>query len=116
MLASRVLEASNLRKQYGDFVALQGLDLRVEPGEVYCLLGANGAGKTTTIQLFLGFIEPTAGSVRIAGLDVQKEPLETKRKTAYIPENVMLYPNLTGLENLSFFAALAGRGEVEEAS
>lgn len=116
MLASRVLEASNLRKQYGDFVALQGLDLRVEPGEVYCLLGANGAGKTTTIQLFLGFIEPTAGTVRIAGLDVQKEPLETKRKTAYIPENVMLYPNLTGLENLSFFASLAGRGEVEVAS
>jgi len=109
-----MLEAVGLKKKYGDVVALKGLDLRVEPGEVFCLLGANGAGKTTTIQLFLGFVAPTAGKALIDGKDVQKHPLETKRDIAYIPENVMLYPNLTGLENLSFFVTLAGRSELSE--
>jgi ABC-2 type transport system ATP-binding protein len=110
-----VLEAVGLRKAYDGFVALHGLDLVIGAGEVFCLLGANGAGKTTTIQLFLGFIEPTAGSVRICGLDVAQHGLETKRYIAYIPENVMLYPNLTGLENLEFFNQLAGKGRVDRA-
>ena len=103
-----VLEAAGLVKHYGDHPALQGLDLRVDAGEVFCLLGANGAGKTTTIQLFLGFIEPTAGSAKIMGMEVREHALETKRHLAYIPENVMLYPNLTGIENLAYFATLAG--------
>ena len=103
-----VLEAKGLVKHYGDHPALRGLDLRVDAGEVFCLLGANGAGKTTTIQLFLGFIEPTAGSAKIMGMEVRDHGLETKRHLAYIPENVMLYPNLTGMENLSYFATLAG--------
>lgn len=111
-----MLEAVGLRKAYGDFVALHRLDLAIEPGEVFCLLGANGAGKTTTIQLFLGFIEPTAGAVRIAGLDVATHGLETKRHIAYIPENVMLYPNLTGIENLAFFTRLAGRDDLDDAA
>jgi ABC-2 type transport system ATP-binding protein len=89
--------------------ALDSLDLTVKPGEVFCLLGANGAGKTTTINLFLNFIEPTSGSALINGLDVTTAPLETKKYIAYIPETVMLYRNLTGLENLEYFAALAGR-------
>ena len=110
-----VLQARGLVKKYGDHLALQGLDLRIGAGEVYCLLGANGAGKTTTIQLFLGFIEPTAGSAQIMGLDVQQHPLQTKRHLAYIPENVMLYPNLTGLENLDYFAALAQVADTSEA-
>lgn len=109
-----MLEAIGLRKEYGAVVALKGLDLRVAPGELFCLLGANGAGKTTTIQLFLGFVAPTAGTARIDEKDVQRHPLETKRSIAYIPENVMLYPNLSGLENLSFFATLAGRGDMHE--
>ncbi len=103
-----VLEARKLVKHYGASIALRGLDLAVDAGDVYCLLGANGAGKTTTIQLFLGFIEPTAGSARIEGLEVREHPQETKRALAYIPENVMLYPNLTGLENLEYFTTLAG--------
>ena len=103
-----VLEAERLIKHYGNHEALRGLNLDVKEGEVFCLLGANGAGKTTTIQLFLGFIEPTAGSARIKGLEVKDHPLETKRYLAYIPENVMLYPNLTGLENLEYFTTLAG--------
>ena len=84
-----VLEARDLVKDYGAFRALQGLNLAIEAGEVFCLLGANGAGKTTTIQLFLGFIEPTSGSANIVGYDVQKEPLRTKQALAYIPENVI---------------------------
>lgn len=103
-----VLEAKKLVKHYGNHPALRGIDLSIAPGEVYCLLGANGAGKTTTIQLFLGFIEPTSGSAQIKGMEVKEHPLETKKILAYIPENVMLYPNLTGLENLEYFASLAG--------
>jgi ABC-2 type transport system ATP-binding protein len=110
-----VLHAEGLRKQYGDVVALHGLDLEVKAGEVFCLLGANGAGKTTTIQLFLGFISPTAGAARIDGLNVADHPLKTKTLIAYIPENVMLYPNLTGMENLRFFTTLAGNGELADA-
>lgn len=104
-----MLEASQLSKSYDGTVALDRLDLKIEPGEVFCLLGANGAGKTTTINLFLGFVEPTAGSARVKGMDVQQEPLATKRHLAYIPEQVMLYRNLSGLENLEYFTALAGK-------
>jgi ABC-2 type transport system ATP-binding protein len=104
-----MLEATNLTKRYNGVVALDSLTLKVEPGEVFCLLGANGAGKTTTINLFLNFIEPTTGSATINGIDVVREPLETKKHVAYIPETVMLYRNLSGLENLEYFAALAGR-------
>jgi ABC-type multidrug transport system ATPase subunit len=110
-----VLQARGLVKHYGAHVALAGLDLEVGPGEVFCLLGANGAGKTTTIQLFLGFIEPTAGSARIKGLEVREHPVEARRALAYIPENVMLYPSLTGLENLEYFTTLAGVDDVSPA-
>jgi ABC-2 type transport system ATP-binding protein len=102
-----MLRASAATKRYGDVVALDSLDLEVDPGEVFCLLGANGAGKTTTINLFLNFIEPTAGTVSINGMDVTTHSLESKRFVAYIPEQVMLYRNLSGLENLEYFASLA---------
>lgn len=106
-----LLSATGLVKSYDGFLALKGLNLSIKQGDVYCLLGANGAGKTTTIQLFLGFIEPTSGHAQINGLDVKSHPIETKRVLAYIPENVMLYPNLTGLENLRYFSTLAGVAE-----
>ena len=89
-------------------LAVDHLNLTIKPGEVFCLLGANGAGKTTTINLFLNFIAPTSGEARIAGLNVVEHPLETKKRLAYIPEQVTLYRNLTGLENLRFFSRLAG--------
>ncbi|MSO52334.1 MAG: ABC transporter ATP-binding protein [Acidobacterium sp.] len=104
-----MLVAKELSKRYNDVTALDSLNLTVQPGEVFCLLGANGAGKTTTINLFLNFIDPTSGTATINGLDVTKAPLETKKYVAYIPETVMLYRNLTGIENLEYFAALAGR-------
>jgi ABC-2 type transport system ATP-binding protein len=110
------LEARNLSKQYGENRALDRLNLSIEPGEIYCLLGPNGAGKTTTINLFLNFIAPTEGSAIIKGLDVATHALETKRHLAYIPEQVSLYRNLTGLENLRFFSALAGRRDEGDAA
>jgi ABC-2 type transport system ATP-binding protein len=103
-----MLEARSLSKRYNGQSALVDLNLSIRPGEVFCLLGANGAGKTTTINLFLNFIEPTAGTATIGGKDVTKYPLETKKVIAYIPEQVMLYRHLTGLENLEYFSALAG--------
>jgi ABC-2 type transport system ATP-binding protein len=103
-----VLLASNVSKRYGDTVAVANLNLQVGAGDVYCLLGPNGAGKTTTINLFLNFVSPSAGSVTICGLDVTRHSTETKRHLAYIPEQVMLYRNLTGLENLEYFSSLAG--------
>ena len=104
-----MLEAKRLTKAFGPTIALAELNLTVEPGEVVCLLGANGAGKTTTINLFLGFIEPTGGGAFIDGQNVQQAPIETKKTIAYIPEQVALYPSLSGLENLQYFAELAGR-------
>jgi ABC-2 type transport system ATP-binding protein len=101
-----MLETQNLSKSYDGSVALRSLNLRVVPGEIFCLLGANGAGKTTTINLFLNFIQPTGGSARVNGLDVVEQPLESKKHLAYIPEQVMLYKNLSGLENLEYFTAL----------
>jgi ABC-2 type transport system ATP-binding protein len=103
-----MLTAVSLSKRYNGVAALQNLDLQVERGEIYCLLGANGAGKSTTIRLFLNFIQPTSGTALVADMDVCKHPLETKRHIAYIPEQVMLYPHLTGVENLAYFSALAG--------
>lgn len=103
-----MLKAINLSKSYGDQEALVDLNLSVAAGEVYCLLGANGAGKTTTINLFMGFIAPSSGSVHVNDLDVVAAPQPTKRHLAYIPENLNLYGNLSGMENLQFFAGLGG--------
>ncbi len=105
-----MLEAKNLSKRYEDGVlALDALNLKVAPGEIYCLLGANGAGKTTTINLFLNFIEPSGGQVLINDVDVVKDPLSAKKYVAYVSENVMLYGNFTARQNLDFFAKLGGR-------
>ena len=103
-----MIEAIRLSKTFNGVPAVDSLDLTIRPGEVFCLLGANGAGKTTTINLFLNFIAPTSGEAKISGLSVVDHPMETKKRLAYIPEQVMLYRNLTGLENLRFFTRLAG--------
>ena len=100
---------NNLSKNYGGQTALDSLNLSVKTGEIYCLLGANGAGKTTTINLLLGFIEPSSGSAFINQLNVHENPKTTKRFLAYIPENLMLYPSLSALENLDYFSGIAGK-------
>ena len=104
-----MLKSVNLTKKYGNFTALNELNLSVNEGDIFCLLGANGAGKSTTINLFLNFISPSAGLATINDLDVSKHDKETKQLLSYIPENLMLYPNLTGLENLDFFCGLGNK-------
>lgn len=102
-----MLQANALSKNFGETRALENVTLHVAPGDVYCLLGANGAGKTTLINVFLNFLQPTSGSAQVNNRDVTAEPLQTKRDIAYIPEQVMLYGVLSGLENLDYFATLA---------
>ncbi len=102
-----MLETRRLTKEYQPGVrALSELDLVVREGEVCCLLGANGAGKTTTINLLLDFIKPSSGSALIDGIVVDRDPLTAKRNLAFLPENVQLYGNLTGRQNLRFFTQL----------
>lgn len=103
-----MLEASGVRRSFGSVVAVDDLDLSIAGGELFCLLGANGAGKTTTINLFLGFLSPERGTVSVGGVSPSADPRGARRQIAYIPENVALYPYLTGLENLCLFHEMAG--------
>jgi ABC-2 type transport system ATP-binding protein len=109
-----MLEAKNLSKNYNGQAALKSVNFTVNKGDVFCLLGANGAGKTTTINLFLDFIEPSEGEALINGLSVSKHSLGTKKLLSYIPESLMLYPNLTGFENLAYFSGLSGSKHTKE--
>lgn len=102
-----MLQAIGLSKKYHNQIALNNLNLTVKGGEVFCLLGQNGAGKTTTINLFLGFTEATSGEAKINGFLIKPNEAATKKNLAYIPEVVMLYGNLTSVENLDFFSRLA---------
>ena len=97
-----------LTKRYGDLVAVDALDLEIQPGEIFGLLGQNGAGKTTTILMLLGLTEPTAGRARVVGLDPARNPLEVKRRVGYLPDSVGFYGNLTGRQNLRYTARLNG--------
>jgi ABC-2 type transport system ATP-binding protein len=103
-----VLAIGGAVKRFGTRAALSGLDLRLGDGEVFALLGPNGAGKTTTINLILGFLAADAGTVRVCGVDAEADPVGARRHVAYIPEQVALYPGLSGAENLRYFATLAG--------
>lgn len=110
------LELIGLRKRFGPVQALAGLDLRVGAGECYALLGPNGAGKTTALNILLGFLQPDAGTARIAAVDVQADPDRARRNLAYIPEQVQLYPRLSGLENLAYFHGLGASEAMADAS
>ena len=110
--ADAVIVARRLTKQYGDFTAVDSLDLTIRAGEVFGLLGPNGAGKTTTVLMLLGLTEPTKGIVRVVGLDPTREPLAVKRKVGYLPDNVGFYGGMTGRENLRYTAKLNGLREV----
>ena len=110
-----MIEATDLTKRYEDgLLAVDHLNLNIEEGEIFCLLGANGAGKTTTVNLFLNFIEPTSGTPKINGIDVTKDPLEAKKYVSYVSENVMLYGNFTATQNLDFFTKLGGRKDMSK--
>jgi ABC-2 type transport system ATP-binding protein len=97
-----------LTKRYGELTAVDHLDLEVERGEIFGLLGPNGAGKTTTILMLLGLAEPSSGTVRVAGVDPVRRPLDVKRVVGYLPDSVGFYESLTGRENLRYTARLNG--------
>ncbi len=103
-----LIEAENLTKSFGKVVAVDGLSLRVEGGEIYALVGPDGAGKTTTMRLLCGAMEPDGGRVRLAGYDLAKEPDRARNELGYLPQRFSLYGELTVLENLRFFAEVRG--------
>ena len=105
---TKMIKTENLTKKYGDFTALKNLNIEIKKGEIFCLLGANGAGKSTTINLLLNFIAPSSGNAFINDIDVVKHPKKTKSFLTYIPENLMLYPTLTAIENLDYFLGIGG--------
>lgn len=113
MSALPMFEARDLTKRYEDgTLALDRVSFSVARGELYAMLGGNGAGKTTAINIFLNFIEPTEGEARVDGIVTHRDPLEAKRRIAFVSENVMLYPNFTAIQNLEYFARLSGRKEI----
>jgi len=107
-----IIELKGLTKKYGQFTAVDHLDLSIKKGEVFGLLGPNGAGKSTTILMMLGLTEPTSGSVTVCGLNPATDPVGVKRKVGYLPEEVGFYDDLTGLENLTYTACLNGMSPV----
>jgi ABC-2 type transport system ATP-binding protein len=106
-----MLRLRGLRKEYGDFTAVAGLDLDVHRGEIFGFLGPNGAGKTTTIRMVAGVLRPTRGSVSIGGVDLDREPEAAKAKVGYIPDRPFLYEKLSGGEFLRYVAGLWGRDD-----
>ena len=106
-MASTIVEARGVTKDFGTVQAVKGVDLSIAPGELFGLIGHNGAGKSTLFKMMLGLIPITSGEIRIDGEPVNGPRFrETRRKIGYLPENVVLYDNLTGLETLYFFADL----------
>ena len=96
-----LVETQHLVKRYGDKPAVDDVSLGVRPGEIFGFLGPNGAGKTTTIRMIVGLLKPTSGTVRVAGFDVQADPIQAKAATGYVPDEPNLYAKLTARELLA---------------
>lgn len=103
-----ILEVKNLKKQFGKFTALDGVNLEVKSGEIFGFIGPNGAGKSTTIRVLLGILKATEGDVKIFGLDAWDDAVEIHKRVAYVPGDVNLWPNLTGGEVIDLFVKLRG--------
>lgn len=106
MSSEPMIETKGLTKRFGTVQAIADLNLRIMPGEIYGLLGPNGAGKTTTIKVLLGLLEPTSGSIKVAGYDPAKNPIEVKAKIGYVAENPMVYDSLSPREFLEFVTSI----------
>jgi ABC-2 type transport system ATP-binding protein len=107
-MSTTVIETAGLTKRYGKSLAVNGIGLAVNAGEVFGLLGPNGSGKTTTILMLLGLTEPSGGRVSVLGYDPLRQPLEVKRRVGYLPDSVGFYDHLSARENLAYTARLAG--------
>ncbi len=103
-----IIEVDGLVKRYGDVAAVDGVSFEVEQGEIFGLLGPNGAGKTTTISMLSCLIEPTEGDAKVAGSSIRSDCLKVKRALGVVPQDIALYPTLTALENLRFWAEMYG--------
>jgi ABC-2 type transport system ATP-binding protein len=101
-----MIELLKLSKQYGDFTAVNAIDLVVPRGELFGFLGPNGAGKTTTLRMIAGILKPTSGTIRVAGVDMTADPITAKSKLGFIPDRPFIYEKLTGAEFLRFVAGL----------
>lgn len=101
-----MLELIDLKKNYGSKEAVKGLNLTVNPGELFVFLGPNGAGKTTTLKMITGLLRPTSGTVRVGGIDRLKNPAETKKKLSFVPDVPYVYDKLSPLELLRFVGKL----------
>jgi ABC-2 type transport system ATP-binding protein len=110
---SPAVETSGLVRRFGDFTAVDHLDLRVERGRFFGFLGPNGAGKSTTIKMLTGLLAPTGGRVLVLGRDVAAEPLEVKRRIGVVPEDLNLFERLTGREMLTFTGRMYGLSKTE---
>ncbi len=101
-----MLRVTRLTKRYGDFTAVDGLSFRIRPGEIMGLVGPNGAGKTTTLRSITGIIPFNSGSVSVAGHDLVDDPVEAKRRVAFVPDDPQFFEHLTVNEHLEFVARL----------
>jgi ABC-2 type transport system ATP-binding protein len=101
-----MIELANLVKKFGDLVAVNGISLTVGRGEFFALLGPNAAGKTTTLKIIAGLMKPTAGTARVCGYDIQRQPLEARARLAYVPDFPFLYEKLTPWEFFRFMGQL----------
>ncbi|MCY3858919.1 MAG: ABC transporter ATP-binding protein [Gammaproteobacteria bacterium] len=111
-----MIETHQLEKKFGSVLAIQSLELNIQPGEIVGLLGPNGAGKTTTLRLLTGMIQPTSGSAKIAGYDVVSDPVEVKKRVGYVPETGALFEHLSAKEYLDLVATLHKLNDEEAAA
>ena len=107
-MSVKLIEAKNLKKSFGDFVAVDNINLTVERGEVVGFLGPNGAGKSTTMKMLTGFLEPDGGEIFIEGIDLKSKPLEAKKSIGYLPEGAPSYSDMEVSEFLSFVGKMRG--------
>ena len=108
MNGQTVIETQDLTKVYGDQVAVNRLNLKIDQGEVFGFLGPNGAGKTTTLLMLLGLSEPTSGKAWVCGFDPTRDPLKVKKVVGYLPEHVGFYDDMNAAQNLLFMSRLNG--------
>ena len=109
-----MIEVENVSKLFGNVRAVDGISFSIQTGEIVGLLGPNGAGKTTTMRMISGFLEPDSGTVKIDGLDVLKNPVETKRKIGYMPESAPMYSDMIVADYLKYIAEIEGRNPAEK--
>src|SRR3990172_1801822 len=107
-MSDPIILARGLTKRFGDFTAVDAIDVSVEPGVIFAFLGANGSGKSTTIRMLIGLLAPSAGSIVLDGIDVNLHPRRVREHIGYMGQKVSLYAGLSLRENVEFYGGLYG--------